>query len=1571
MQIFSRVGICFLILAMAVSICTAQDVAVGTPALASLGGGPDNINLGNLNASWVIPILNNPGRGLNMSYNLAYDSSIWYPVTSGSSKAWQPVPSSNFGWQGLNPANVGNVSYYSQYISQNCGPSGHYQIWAMGNFVYTDQNGTSHNIPGSGNYTITTGGLGCPSNGGPAPTGTTQSTATDGSGLTGYYTIGQGYITMYLVTSSNEVLYPSLNGVPSSTPPVTDSNGNRITLSNGTFTDTLGNASLKVTGQAPETDVSYLTPAGTYATYKVTYKQYNIHTYFQCSGINEYTATSVYLVDKVTLPDSTYYQFGYEQTFDPSYPGYYSGRVASVTLPTGGTVTYGYTGGSHGIECMDGSTSGLTRTLSPGGTWTYSRSLVSGTVPAGSTWTTTTTDPAGNQTVTNFAEDAAANSTFNLYPTQQQFYQGTTSGSLLLTKVTCYNAHYTTCATSTVSSPITQVDTYSVLPNNSTSLSERQYSSLGQVTQDKEYDFGVTQGAAPGNTHLIRQTIINWASFGKPNSVVVNDWTSGASVQLSSTTYSYDQTAVTGTTGTPQHVSVTGSRGNLTTLAQVANASTTLYQTFSYYDTGNLNTSTGLSTSSTSPGPTTTYLYGTGSCGNSFATQINEPLSLSRSFTWNCTGGVQTQVTDENGKTLTTNYTDSEFWRPASMSDQANNSTVYSYSGQTQAGSTMTFNSNQSVSGKLATVDGLGRPILNQILQGPGASNYDTTETDYNNVGLASRFTMPFSATAGGTSSSAPGVTVSSYDALGRPLQLSVSGGGAVTYSYTNNDILQTTSGPQSFRKQFEYDGLGRLTSVCEVSSTLSGVGTCAQTVTQTGYWTKYSYDALNHLLSVTQNAQAVSGSQQHRSYAYDQLGRLTSESNPEANNTGSNGTTSYTYDVACTTTAASPGDLTKKVDNANNSTCFGYDSLHRPNAQGWNTVCRFFNYDTNVTPPSGVTVQNTKTRLLEAYTTNCGSTQYTDEWFSYSPRGELTDLYEKTRNSGSTYYHTTTAYWPNGTLQTLSGIPSVPTLYYGASNNGGAGLDSEGRLTQVLAGSGQNPVTAVTYSTRSDLNYLGALTGVTYGSLDADAFTYDSNTGRPGSYTFSINGQTDVGTLNWNSNGTLATLGIADSISGTSDSQSCTASYDDLGRLAGFNCASKGSQTFSYDPFGDISKTANGLGLSFLPTSYNANNQPVVSGMSFDTVGNTKTDNVGNSYTWDPNWGNMTSVNSTTATYDALGRVVEQQTGSSYTQILYSPIGKIALMSGSSLVKAFVPLPGGGTAMYNPSGLAYYRHPDWLGSSRLTSTSGRGMYSSGAYAPFGEQYGLSGSSDPSFTGQNSDTVPSLYDFLFRRQSSSQGRWISPDPLGIGAVDITNPQTFNRYSYVQNAPLSFVDPLGFVGSVPGDPGSGGGGDPGNPFMPPGDPGTCGGATSGGGGGGGDDWGNWGDGGDPFPPEVPIPKGLSLSGHFGIRSMGQNSCSKSGGGPSPNPGGKNAPNNGQQNPCGTSCHAPNRPKGYTPPASKDVFNNCQKAGLLSMMFGWMAGPWFEGPLGVAVWGGTNAGGTAVTLGCINN
>jgi len=66
-------------------------------------------------------------------------------------------------------------------------------------------------------------------------------------------------------------------------------------------------------------------------------------------------------------------------------------------------------------------------------------------------------------------------------------------------------------------------------------------------------------------------------------------------------------------------------------------------------------------------------------------------------------------------------------------------------------------------------------------------------------------------------------------------------------------------------------------------------------------------------------------------------------------------------------------------------------------------------------------------------------------------------------------------------------------------------------------------------------------------------------------------------------------------------------------------------------------------------------------------------------------------------------------------------------MKSVTTIDHAFVPLPGGATAVYTSGGLFYYRYPDWLGSSRFSSTPGRTMHTDLAFAPYGEQYAVSG----------------------------------------------------------------------------------------------------------------------------------------------------------------------------------------------------------------------------------------------------
>jgi RHS repeat-associated protein len=67
--------------------------------------------------------------------------------------------------------------------------------------------------------------------------------------------------------------------------------------------------------------------------------------------------------------------------------------------------------------------------------------------------------------------------------------------------------------------------------------------------------------------------------------------------------------------------------------------------------------------------------------------------------------------------------------------------------------------------------------------------------------------------------------------------------------------------------------------------------------------------------------------------------------------------------------------------------------------------------------------------------------------------------------------------------------------------------------------------------------------------------------------------------------------------------------------------------------------------------------------------------------------------------------------------------------------------------------------------------------------------------SPPQLPGMNSDTSAGLYDFQYR-EYSTRGRWPSPDPAGLAAVDPSNPQSWNRYGYVLNGPESSVYPFG-------------------------------------------------------------------------------------------------------------------------------------------------------------------------------
>lgn len=59
------------------------------------------------------------------------------------------------------------------------------------------------------------------------------------------------------------------------------------------------------------------------------------------------------------------------------------------------------------------------------------------------------------------------------------------------------------------------------------------------------------------------------------------------------------------------------------------------------------------------------------------------------------------------------------------------------------------------------------------------------------------------------------------------------------------------------------------------------------------------------------------------------------------------------------------------------------------------------------------------------------------------------------------------------------------------------------------------------------------------------------------------------------------------------------------------------------------------------------------------------------------------------------------------------------------------------------------------------------------------------------------DDATGLDHAWFRKNENRAGRWTRPDPYK-GSMSIGDPQSFNRYSYVENQPTNFVDPSGLM-----------------------------------------------------------------------------------------------------------------------------------------------------------------------------
>jgi len=1352
----SRPRVTLLLLPMLSFLCHAQTVGTGPyPFKSSEIKSLDEITPGNLNVHFAIPIVRKAGRGLDFNYDVSYDSLVWAPVISNGVTSWQPA--SAWGFKGLSDGGfVGSISY--SYSVSPCPGGGLAANWS--NFIYQDPQGANHafnfvqNLPcGSQAYQFTGDG-----------------SSADGSG----YSISQDQLVHTLDGRTISTSNIQANGGY-----VQDRNGNSINQNIvSTIVDTLGiNALTKTSGGGnsltgtltyPVTNQSNGANSATATAY---YRAYTIQTNFGCPGIVEQGAHTDTLVDHITLPDnsSDTYTFTYEPT--QGITGGVTGRIASITLPTGGTIAYSYTGGCSGSGIYsDGSPATLTRTTSDGSK-SYARSV-------GSTSTTTTiVDEAQNVSVMTFVNNG-------LYETELKVWQGSnTSANPLLDRTTLYNQQ---TGIGPFSMPITQADVYEVFntanaqPVTTQLRTTSLYTTTGLLT--KRIKTNTTTNSVLGSAEYTYNSLDKLASSNTYD---------GAHILVTSSTFGYDETTPLATSGLPRHTAGSSQRGNQTSSHVMTASGSTLDSTMTYDDAGQVHTIT------TPNGPTTFSYDPT----DTFRTTTALPrpssgVQLATSAAYDASSGVQSMVVGMNNETTQTTQYD-PLLRPRIVSAPDGGQATYTY-GTNQAGISFKMDGTHNTDQE-SLYDGYGRLSRTLVYNGQTSNPYYLADYCYNAVGLLQFKSTRYSSTGFNSAKQCSGAgDTFIYDALGRPANVVHADGSSTAYTYFSRAAKRVDS-PGS-AKIIQFDLLGRLAAVCELSSNSSMPASgypapCGTDIAGNGFLTNYAYDLSNHKVTVTQGAQA-------RVFQTDAAGRKILVQEPES------GTTIYNYAYNST------GLVTTRIRPRANQTNPGvtthtvtqYDKLGRVANVTYDdgTPTKTFYYDQlanhDVISNGGATVGQ-----MTAMTNGVHAVQ-----LAYDIMGRVSETAECLPDwcslgvSRDPYRWYSYDYLGNLKTEQYSTAPSgqgVVSLSYG--------YNQAGQLTSISGGQNDSVLSPTLYSA-SQMGPFGKIVAQLGNGLNTP-FQYDQVGRVSGGWACAGSNQPGCpgGAMRY---GFLNTT-VGAQVQQVSDivlQRTSNYGYDEFNRLTSSSNTNVGepplSMSLTYDRYGNrwaesVSSSGPVPNTSF---SFNAGTNQIT-GFTYDAVGNLLNDGV-HTYQYDAE-NNLVSIdNGSTATYayDALNRRVKAATSNSIDRYSLDLAGRrsITWQDGSNATVKLAQYYGdkGPVAFWaSADNHAHFEHGDWLGTERTRTDRNGNVEMTSASLPFGERVGGSGAdlSPNHFALLDQDLAPSagLSHAGLREYSSIQGRWFSTDP-DDRSYDRSSPQSMNRYVYALNNPLVYTDPNG-------------------------------------------------------------------------------------------------------------------------------------------------------------------------------
>lgn len=514
---------------------------------------------------------------------------------------------------------------------------------------------------------------------------------------------------------------------------------------------------------------------------------------------------------------------------------------------------------------------------------------------------------------------------------------------------------------------------------------------------------------------------------------------------------------------------------------------------------------------------------------------------------------------------------------------------------------------------------------------------------------------------------------------------------------------------------------------------------------------TDYAYDPLDHLVHVQEG-------QQQRSYIFDSAGRMTSSTAPES------GSVNYTYNNF--------GLVTQRQDARGALTNYSYDGLNRPTQITYSVA----NTSATATPATTLvygtsSALNNNGRLI---TRNDGAGS---ESLAYDALGRITS---RQLTIGGSIYNIQYQY-------NLAG--QIASTTYPSGRQIQIQRDAIGRMTQILNG-GANVYAVSSYGPGSQ-----PLAG-SFGNGITAAFAYNSLQ-QLSSLSYSEGASTLFSlTYGYGTGNNGQVQSVTDNVDST---RSTTLSYDALGHLATASNAQWGL-AWTYDRYGNRRSQAvtSGTGPSLQVLPDPATNRLLDAAYGFDASGNLTSDGV-NQLAYDAE-GRVTqnTANSQVSsyTYDGLGRRATKSSGGTSTAYIYSD---------SDLIAEY-PVGGAASAplreyVYDVSNLlatiqseaTNYHLRDQL-SPRMTASSTGVVIGVLGHFPFGESWYDSGTTTTrKFTSYQRDSESGNDYAMTRIYISRLGRFSSPDSVD---GDISTPQTLNRYAYVNNSPLQFVDPTG-------------------------------------------------------------------------------------------------------------------------------------------------------------------------------